>query len=193
MKQIFGALLGSPIVSIICLVFILFCTIIPEKLEAKSINSDLFHSPHNQITHNNNNNPSSSSLTHHNDNNKLFNNNDMQTKNSNEDALKKYGLLEYRLAVCPLPDFVLTNTDLFNARTHELNIKGVIKYWRLLHKQMLLRYGSGELERALANLPSQINFDEIDQVFFELRAYILCLATAVSSSSSSANQNEQNQ
>lgn len=101
----------------------------------------------------------------------------MTASRMNMAEARKYGLLEHRLAVCPLPDFVAENTDLFNPRTEEVNIRDVIKYWKLLHKQMKLRYGSDELEMALAGQPSRVRFDEVDQVFFELREYILCLAS----------------
>ena len=88
---------------------------------------------------------------------------------------RKYGLLQHRLAVCQLPDFVVENSDLYNPRNDEINIKNVIKYWKLLHRQMKLRYGNEELELALAGQPARVRFDEVDRVFFELREYILCL------------------
>lgn len=91
---------------------------------------------------------------------------------------RKHGLLQSRLAVCPLPEFVVDNSDLFNRRTDEVNIRDIIKYWKILHKQMKLRYGNEELELALAGEPSRVRYDEVDRAFFELREYILCLATS---------------
>lgn len=95
----------------------------------------------------------------------------------NKAEAKKYGLLEYRLAVCSLPEFVAENSDLFDPETKEINIRDIIKYWKFLHKQMMFRYGSDELKQALRGLDSDVQFDEVDRVFFELRKYILCLAT----------------
>lgn len=89
---------------------------------------------------------------------------------------KRYGLFKHRLILCSLPDFVADNSDLFDPITSEINIRDVVKYWKLLYKQMVLRYGHDELERAIVRLPSRVRFDEVDRVFFELRDYILCLA-----------------
>lgn len=125
----------------------------------------------NEATNNKNKNTKSRS------NNRDVNEKRIPTRMDMKEA-NKYGLMEHRLSVCALPEFVADNSDLFDSETKEVNIRDVVKYWKLLHKQMMLRYGANELELALAGLPSSVRFDEVDTVFFELREYILCLAAA---------------
>lgn len=127
----------------------------------------------NEATNNKNKNKNTKSRS----NNRDVNEKRIPTRMDMKEA-NKYGLMEHRLSICALPEFVADNSDLFDSETKEVNIRDVVKYWKLLHKQMMLRYGANELELALAGLPSSVRFDEVDTVFFELREYILCLAAA---------------
>lgn len=127
----------------------------------------------NEATNNKNKNKNTKSRS----NNRDVNQKRIPTRMDMKEA-NKYGLMEHRLSICALPEFVADNSDLFDSETKEVNIRDVVKYWKLLHRQMMLRYGANELELALAGLPSSVRFDEVDTVFFELREYILCLAAA---------------
>lgn len=176
MKQAFAA----GVLALACLVILMSlerteARPVTESDDERTIKEEKTAAAANEATNNKNKNKNKN--TKSSSNNRDVNEKRIPTRMDMKEA-NKYGLMEHRLSICALPEFVADNSDLFDSETKEVNIRDVVKYWKLLHKQMMLRYGANELELALAGLPSSVRFDEVDTVFFELREYILCLAAA---------------
>ena len=105
----------------------------------------------------------------------LHHKNPTKIQNENQAVAEKYGIYLERLELCKLPDFFESNSDFYDPTTNVLNLKDAVKFWRILHNQMKLRYGREELEKALNGLDSNVKFDELDDIYFSIRSFFLCL------------------
>lgn len=102
-------------------------------------------------------------------------------KNSNEFILspetnkmaKMLGF--YNIENCRVPEVIKKNSILYDYETSGLNLIKLLHIFRKLFKQMILRYGSEDVNKALNGLPSAIKYDPIDKIFLDMNFYVTCL------------------
>ncbi|RNA34907.1 hypothetical protein BpHYR1_042200 [Brachionus plicatilis] len=80
----------------------------------------------------------------------------------------------YNIHNCQIPEVIAKNSMFYDHETSQLNLIKLLYTLRKLFKQMILRYGSDEIEKALKGFPSAIRYDTIDNVFFDINNYVSC-------------------
>ncbi|CAF0739226.1 unnamed protein product [Brachionus calyciflorus] len=90
---------------------------------------------------------------------------------------KLFGFMDENIHKCPIPNVIEKNYLIFNKDYIELDLKALIKGWRKLHKQMILRYGSQEIDNILSGkqYTQTYSYDTLDQIFHDVNSYLICL------------------
>lgn len=102
---------------------------------------------------------------------KSLNDSDLNTETNEMAKILGYNNIEN----CRIPDVIKNNSILYDYETSGLNLIKLLYIFRKLFKQMILRYGLEDVNRALKGLPSSIRFDPIDNIFLDMNIYVTCL------------------
>ena len=105
---------------------------------------------------------------------------------SSETTQKKQTHKKEADADCKLPAFLKQNSDYYNQRTREINLKMFFQLWFKIRSQMSLRYDTEDLDALVVEAPYTFKFDELDMIYFSMESYVRCLYEASASASESA-------